>query len=377
MSSAFTNTLFTQTSAYAAEEFGVGAGGQGLGAAVVRWGVLLCIPIAALADRRGRRPMIVATAWAAPLVCSLGALAPDFRTLVATQAVGRPIGLALDILVAVLAVEEMPRNSRAWATGVLAVMGGIGAGVAVAALPLADLGLSGWRWVYVVSLVWLPFAAVITRRLPESDRFPTTVTDRSPLTPGLRRHLTGICSVAFLTNVYIATASIFQNRYLKDVRGYSALMVAAFTTATSVPAGIGLVLGGRVADVRGRRLIATTMVPLGTVFLALSFTFRGVPMWSTAIAGGVALGFAFPASAVYRGELFATGVRTTAGGLIMASALIGGSIGLVVAGRLIDVGLSYGSVMSMFTACPFAAAAIVWLRFPETAHMELEEISPD
>lgn len=50
MLSAFTNTLFTQTVAYAADEFGVDNTGQGLGAAVVRWGILFAIPVVARAD---------------------------------------------------------------------------------------------------------------------------------------------------------------------------------------------------------------------------------------------------------------------------------------------------------------------------------------
>jgi hypothetical protein len=38
----------------------------------------------------------------------------------------------------VIAIEEMPKNSRAFATGVLAMFSGFGAGTAVMALPLAD-----------------------------------------------------------------------------------------------------------------------------------------------------------------------------------------------------------------------------------------------
>ena len=125
---AFTNTLFTQTVAYAADEFGVSNSAQGLGAAVVRWGILISLPIVARADSHGRRPMIVATAWAAPLVCALGAFAPSFPALVATQAVGRPLGLTLDILLAVIIIEEMPHDSRAYATALLAVISGMGAG---------------------------------------------------------------------------------------------------------------------------------------------------------------------------------------------------------------------------------------------------------
>ena len=114
----------------------------------------------------GRRRIVTAMAVAAPLVTAAGALAPTFPFLVATQAIGRPLGLALDFLVAVVAAEEMPRNSRAYAVSVLAMASGLGAGVAVMALPLADISAGSWRLVYLVALVWLVVAVDIARRLP-------------------------------------------------------------------------------------------------------------------------------------------------------------------------------------------------------------------
>lgn len=377
MSSAFINTLFTQTVAFAAEEFDVGNTGQGIGAAVVRLGIVICLPIVALADRRGRRPMIVATAWAAPIVAALGALAPNFPFLVATQAIGRPLGLTLDILLAVLTVEEMPANSRAWATGLLAILSGAGAGVAVASLPLADLGTESWRWVYVVTLVWLVVAVVVTRTLPESERFERAAprSRRTPFSATARRHLTSICTVVFLSNIFVASASIFQNRYLRDDRDFSALAVAVFTTLTSAPAMVGLVAGGRIADERGRRVLASVMVPIGTVLLALSFVFAGPAMWTVAIAGAVALGLSYPAMAVYRGELFPTALRGLAGGIIMTSSLLGGIFGLVAAGWIVDAGASYGQVMLAFAAAPVVASILVWFRYPETAHLDVDVIS--
>ena len=379
---AFTNTLFTQTVAFAADEFGVSNSAQGLGSAIVRWGIVISLPIVARADVRGRRPMIVALSWAAPLVCALGALSPNFAVLVATQTLGRPLGLTLDILLAVLVIEEMPRDSRAYATGLLAVLSGLGAGVAVASLPLADISLSSWRWIYVMSLVWLPVALAITRGLPESIRFVARRTDfmghaRGFSRSGLTRNLGRICSVVFLTNIFIATMSIFQNRYLKDTRGYSALLVALFTTATSSPAAIGLVIGGRVADARGRRRLGAFMVPVGATLLALSFAAHGPLMWWLAISGAVGLGLAYPAMAVYRGELFPTHQRGLAGGLIMTSSLVGGSIGLIGAGRAVDAGASYGSVMLTLLVFPVLASVVVWMRYPETAHRALEDINPE
>ena len=380
MSSAFVNTLFTQTVAYAADEFGINNAGQGIGAAIVRWGIIICLPIVTIADKHGRRPTMIAMAWIAPVVCALGALSPSFSFLVATQTIGRPLGLTLDILIGVVAIEEMPRNARAYSTGFLAVLSGMGAGVAVASLPLADISESSWRYVYVVTLVWLVVAIALVKWLPESQRFEKhhniSADALAAARAALRTTITRICSVVFLTNLYIATASIFQNRYLKEDRGYSATLVALFTIATSAPASLGLIVGGRIADERGRRLLGTTMVPLGALLLALSFNTSGASMWVVAIAGGLAFGLSYPAMAVYRGELFPTAVRSLAGGIIMTSALVGGSIGLIAGGHIIDAGFSYGTVMMWLVIGPVIASLVMLFRYPETAHMELEEINP-
>ena len=376
LTSAYVNTLFTQTVAFAADEFKVSESVQGIAAAIVRWGIVISLPLVALADRTGRRRVLVTMSWVAPVVCAFGAVAPNFGVLVATQAVGRPLGLTLEILIMVVTIEEMPRNSRAYATGLLAVASGGGAGVAVAALPLADVSPTSWRYIYVLTLVWLVVAATLVRHLPETHRFEER-TEHDVVDGHLDAgRLITISSVVFLSNLFIATASIFQNRYLKDDRNFSALLVAAFTIATSAPASIGLVIGGRVADVRGRRIVATSLVPIGALLLATSFAVSGPLMWITAVVAGLVFGTAYPAMAVYRGELFPTARRSFAGGVIMTSALIGGSIGLVAGGFIIEANDSYAPTMFLMALGPVLSSIIVWKRYPETAHLELEDINP-
>jgi hypothetical protein len=62
---------------------------------------------------------------------------------------------------------------------------------------------------------------------------------------------------------------------------------------------------------------------------------------------------------------------------VTASGLVGGSFGLIACGRLLDAGWSYSSVMALLALAPVAVAVLVVVAFPETAHRELEEISPD
>ena len=388
LSSAFVNTLFTQTVAFASDDFGVGDWGRGVAGTVVRVGILLGLPAAFLADRIGRRRVVVALAWAAPIIASLGALAPNFTILVATQTVSRPLGLALDLLIAVIAAEEMPKSSRAYAISILAMANGLGAGVAVIALPLADFGDSGWRLVYALSLIWLVVAIDLTRRLPETTRFERLrlIRAESPrvATPtasshnlSKRRRLVIQMTVAFFGNLLLSPASFFQNSFLKDERGFSAGMVSLFTLVTATPAVIGLIIGGRIADRRGRRYVAASCVPLGAVLIALSFQFQAIWMWSAAIVGAVVAAAAYPSLAVYRTELFPTANRGRAAYLILASALVGGSLSLLLTGALLNSGLSYGTIMLGLVIGPVIVSVIVLTTYPETAHRELEELNPE
>lgn len=374
MSSAFINTVFTQTVAFAADDFGVGNTAIGVAGSVVRAGIVLALPAAILADRLGRRRVVTAVAWGAPIITALGALAPSFVLLVATQAVGRPLGLALGFLIAVVAAEEMPRSSRAYALSVLALASGLGAGVAVLALPLADLDQGSWRFIFLVTLIWLPVAVDIGRRLPETARFAQPHTTAPRLH---RRRFLVLGIVAVATNLFVAPASFFQNAYLRDIREYSGTLIAIFTFATATPAGLGLIIGGRVADLRGRRRLLAVTLPISTVFIVISFSIGSATMWFTAFIGGFVASIAYPALAVYRAELFPTGNRGRVAGYLSATALLGGIFGLLLAGHLLDDEWSYGHVMALLAIGQAVVVVTVLTAYPETAHRTLEELNPE
>lgn len=378
LSYAWANTIFTQTVSWAADDFGASDASIGVAAAVVRWGVVLALPVAILGDRAGRRRATLLAAWLVPVLTALGALAPGFAWLAASQAIARPMALALSLMVAVIAAEEMGDDARALALGLLAIAAGVGAGAVVALLPLAELDLpvvgAGWRALYALSAAWLVVPVVLRRRLRETARFSAQA-DR-PRTPIPGARLAVQATVAVLANVFIAGASVFLVNYLRDVRGYPAARVSLFTLVTASPAAIGLVVGGRLADRRGRRALGAGALAVGAACFVLAYRTSGAAMWLAALAGGVALGVAYPATGVYRGEMFATRGRGTASGLVTTASLLGGSVGLLVAGVLVDRGASYGDVMALLALGPLAASVVILVAYPETAHRALEELNP-
>ena len=111
-------------------------------------------------------------------------------------------------------------------------------------------------------------------RLPESRRYELPHAERPPL-PRRRFVLLGVS--AFLYNILIAPTTFYENRYLKDVRGYSASLIALYTLVTATPGAIGVLVGGRLADVKGRRLVgavALLAVAIGNICV-FSFAGRG------------------------------------------------------------------------------------------------------
>ncbi len=368
-------TLLTQTMSFAADEFGADTTAQGTALGAVRVGGLLAILLGALADRRGRRLLLNVSLLGCIASTVAGAAAPNLSTLTATQVVNRGTVLAAGVLLAIVAVEEMPAGARAYALSLLSMTGALGAGMALWVLPVADVGLRAWRLMYLVPLLFLPVVLRFGRLVPESRRY-----ERPHRTVGFGGHyqrLALLAGASFLLFVFTAPQSQFRTEFLRDERGMSAAMVSLFVMATSTPASIGIVLGGRLADTRGRRRVGATGAAVGAVLLALSFTLSGPAMWAAATLGSIFAAMMVPALSVYGPELFPTSLRGRANGVINTVATVGSVIGLVLAGYLANELDSFGWALGLLAIGPLAMAAVVLAWFPETAWRELEDLNPE
>jgi MFS family permease len=368
-------TLLTQTMSFAADEFGAGTTAQGGAFAAVRVGALLAILLAALADRRGRRRLLVVSLLGAIGSTVVGALVPNLATLAATQVVNRGSVSAASVLLVVIAAEEMPAGARAYALSLLSMTGALGAGMALWVLPVADVGLRAWRVLYVIPLLFIPLVLRFGRRLPESRRYV-----RPHRTVGLAGHyhrLALLAGASFLLLLFTSPQSQFRTEFLRDERGMSAAVVSLFIIVTSTPASIGIVVGGRLADTRGRRTVGAVGTVVGAVLLTLSFTFDGAAMWLTATVGAIFAAALVPALSVYGPELFPTSLRGRANGIVNTVATVGSVIGLVLAGYLINRLDSFGLALGLLAIGPLIMAAVVLAFFPETAWRELEDLNPE
>ena len=253
--------------------------------------------------------------------------------------------------------------------------GALGAGMCVWILPLADTGTRGWRWIYAGSLVGLALVAVVARRLPESRRFERQHTD--PPLATHRRRLWLLASAGFFVALFAAPAFQFQNDFLRQDRGFSAARITAFTLLTATPAGIGIIAGGRLADVHGRRIVGAIGLAGGTIATVVMFAVSGWPMWFWSLLGGVVGGLTVPALGVYRPELFPTGLRGKAAGVLEVIGVCGSAVGLIFVGRLADRWGSFAGPIAIVALAALGVAVLVLVAFPETAHRSLEDLNPE
>ncbi len=375
MVSGYLGTLITQTITFAADEFGADDQAQGTTLAAVRIGIVFSLAVMAVADRRGRRRMLIFSAVAGCTATMVGAFAANLLWLGATQTVARGFATALALLVAVVAAEEMPAGSRAYAISVLAMTAALGAGMAVWFLPLADLGPSAWRALYVIPLLGILLAWHVGRTLPESRRYEVAH-ERAPAKPHRRRVLL-LAASGFLLAVFTAPASQFQNEFLRSEHGFTALQITLFTLATATPGGIGVLLGGRLADLRGRRVVGAVAVAGGVGLTVLMYFAGGWALWVASAVGSIVGAAAVPALGVYGPELFPTTSRGRTNGIISAVGVVGSSAGLLLAGTLADDFGRFGPAMALLAVGPAVLAVLVITAYPETAHLELEEINPE
>jgi MFS family permease len=390
MAAGYLGTLLTQTNTFAKAQFASSDTALSAMLASVRLAAVLALAVVAIADRKGRRSVLLWSALAACVLAATGALVPDLMWLGISQTAARTASTAMAIVIGIYAIEEMPAGSRAFAVSVLAMTGALGAGLCVAVLPLADLGPGGWRLLYLFPLAFAPFIWRQASQLAETRRFQATGpadaarshtaapppqrsrTERS----ANRRRFVLLAASALLLALFTSPASQLLNEYLRAERGYSALTITLFTLITNTPGVIGIIVGGRLADSRGRRVVGAVAIAGGVAFTVAMFLATGSWIWIWSVLGAVIGAAAVPALGVYGPELFPTASRGSANGGINLAAVTGAVVGLLSAGLLSDALGGLPPAMALLSLGPLVVVILIVVAYPETAHRELEDINP-
>ena len=132
-------------------------------AASIRLGSLLAVPVVLVADRIGRRPTLIFVMAANVVLTTATGASPSMEAFVALQFLARIFHTATGIVAAVYIAEEFPSDHRGWGFGALAILSGVGSGVALIMFGMIEQLPFGWRTLYFFAL-----AAFATHPAPAS-----------------------------------------------------------------------------------------------------------------------------------------------------------------------------------------------------------------
>jgi len=364
-----------------AAQIGMSGTALGIGLAIMRVASVGALPVIGLADRFGRRRLLLGTVGAGLALTALAAASPSYWWFVVIFACGRPVLAATNGLAQVTAAEQTASADRAKAVAFIAAGYGTGAGVIAIVHSLAASTL-GFRGVFVLALVPLALLPLLRHWISEPDRF--TVAAAGPQHPvpvfdavarPFRRRLAVIVVLGFAISVITGPANSFVFLFAQNILHLPGIVTASMVVGAGATGLAGLLAGRWLADHAGRRL--TGALATAAVALLAIVTYSGS---APALVAGYMLGvFAASVSAPAIGsllnELFPTTVRASAAGWSLAAGVVGAVAGLVTFGAVVGAGHSF-AVAGLVTFLPAALMMLLFWLLPETRGREPEDLWP-
>ena len=342
--------------------------------ATVRAISLLALALSWYGDHRGRRRPLLIAFVLLPLGNLATAIFVDPTFFTGLQSVARIGTIALGSLAVVVLAEEVKPAIRSYAIGVYALFGSLGTGLGLLLRPLAAGGPDSWRLIFALSSIPLLAAPFLVLRIGESRAYVQRTT-RPRLGAVLRRphgrRFWPMAGLAFAISAFTAPAANLALVRLENDLGWSAAAASLLLATASAPGvTIGLLAGGRLSDVVGRRPTEAVSIAVGVAggvafyFLEVGFL-MGLAIFVSTLG---AFGFA-PAFGSHRSELFPTEIRSTAAAWIINASIAGGLVGFAIGRFVVD---ARGVPTTIAGLGGFLLVASFLIRLlPETKGLEL------
>jgi len=370
--------------------FGVGEATLGLVRIPIELGLVAALFLARLADRVGRRPLLLWSIMGYTAATVLTAVSWDIWSFAAFQFAAR-VFVGSELAVAVtMVVEELPTGRRARGLGLLLAVEALGT-IAVALLLAAGLQETGleWRAFFLAGVAPLLVLAVCRRSIRETERFNATPSAAKSARSSLlapwhhptRSTLVAVGLVYLLRSVPLYGAVAWWAYFAQRERGFSETDVG-LTVLTAYGLGCaGYYVCGRLMERVGRRATALLYLPVAIASTIALFQVRSPVVGFVALFLAVATGLGLqPVLSAFATEPFPTDIRAQAAawarngfeiaGLVLGPALVG-VLGDHVSG---PVG-SVGDAASLLALVALPALYVVWRHLPETRGRELVDVS--
>ncbi len=362
-----------------ADQAGLSGTDLGIGLAIMRLASLGALPITGLADRFGRRRMLLVTVGLGLAMTAVAAASPSYWWFVAIFASGRPLLSATNALAQVTAAEETGSADRAKAVALIAAGYGTGAGVVAIVHSLAERAI-GFRGVFVLALIPLALLPLLSRWISEPDRFSVAAAEGThpmpvlgAVAPRFRRRLLVVAVLAFAVSVITGPANSFVFLFAQNFLHQRGIVTAAMVVGAGAAGLVGLLAGRWLADRVGRRLTGALAMVAVALFATLTYTGSAPALLAGYILGVFAGSVFAPAAGSLVNELFPTSVRASVAGWSLAAGVLGAVAGLVIFGAVAEAVHRF-AVAGLVTFLPAALVmALFWL-LPETRGVEPEDL---
>jgi MFS family permease len=360
---------------------GISGTDLGIGLAIMRFASLGALPIIGLADRFGRRRLLLATVGAGLALTVLAAASPTYWWFVVIFACGRPLLAATNGLAQVTAAEETASSDRAKAVALIAAGYGIGAGTIAIVHSLAASAL-GFRGVFVLALAPMALLPLLRRWLEEPDRF--TVAAAGPEHPvpvfdavarPFRRRLAVIVVLGFAVSVITGPANSFVFLFAQNFLHQPGIVTAGMVAGAGIAGLAGLLAGRWLADRVGRRLTGALAMTAVALLAIWTYTGSSLALVAGYILGVFAASVFAPAAGALVNELFPTSVRASVAGWSLAAGVLGAVAGLVAFGAVAGADHRF-AVAGLVTFLPPALVMVLFWLLPETRGREPEDLWP-
>ena len=334
--------------------------------ALLALGSLGALPLAALADRTGRRRLIALGVLGFGLANLASAATPSLSWLTAARLVAVCFESLVLAVGTALVVEETPAGHRGEAVALITVLAGAGTFLTVVLYPLLA---PHWRLLYLAGGAAVPVSALVWRFLPEGSRWAATRTEAwsagvlaaSPW----RGRLMIIGLATAMGAVLFQPANFFTAFFGSSQLGLRPATISAVVFASGAISVPAFLLGGRFSDRLGRRRPAVVLTALTVLGVDLAFGGSLLLYWAGNALWSVLASAAVPALGAWLGELFPTRARATSEAVVAVSGAAGGAAGLLLYGVLAP-SLGLGASVMVLSAAALVGAGLL-LRLPETA----------